>query len=57
MDFIAIIFGICIVMAIANLGLFVWCWWLHGQLDMLRARQFDHYDVLSARIAHRRRTK
>ena len=56
-DIINILSGICFVMAAANVGLFVWCWWLQGQVDALRARQIDHYDVLSARIAHRRRTK
>ena len=55
MDFIDTIFALCAVIMASNVGLFIWCWWLHGQIDALRARQTDHYDVLSARIAHRRR--
>ena len=46
-----------VVAALVIIWLIGWCYLLQKDVDALRKRQTDHYETLSARIAHARRKK
>lgn len=55
-DFLAQFYAYGLIAACLVIGWLIgWCYLLQKDVDALRKRQSDHYEILSARIAHRRK--